>query len=351
MSRRRNAAGDSPSAELTRRSKWKRLRYARRASSSPLVRPSTLSRMTSMNVLSRSLVMPRMMRRSRWTRLTAVAEVAAMEKRDRWAEWILDRRFGGDPAAAEATLRKLGVVRDRVLDRAGIGESDVVLDVGAGDGLIAFGALARGDRRCEFVQAPAEDLAPIADESVDVVTTRSVIIYVEDKRRAFAEFFRVLRRGGRLSMFEPINRFGYPEPDGTWMGIEVGPVWELARRVRDRYNEMAGDEGPMLDFDERDLLELAHGAGFERADVLLEARIERGALWDAEPPTFDRLLNSAPNPNAPTFAEVLDAELDEEERERFLAYVRPRYEAGETVGRSAVAYLRATKRNGSSTRP
>ncbi len=297
-----------------------------------------------------------------------------MEKRDRWAEWILNRRFGGDPAAAEATLGKLGVVRDRVLDRAGIGESDVVLDVGAGDGLIAFGALdrgaarvilsdisqdlldvarelARGDRRCEFVQAPAEDLAPIADESVDVVTTRSVIIYVEDKRRAFAEFFRVLRRGGRLSMFEPINRFGYPEPDGTWMGIEVGPVWELARRVRDRYNEMAGDEGPMLDFDERDLLELAHGAGFERADVLLEARIERGALWDAEPPTFDRLLNIAPNPNAPTFAEVLDAELDEEERERFLAYVRPRYEAGETVGRSAVAYLRATKRNGSSTRP
>src|SRR5712691_8355859 len=294
--------------------------------------------------------------------------------RDRWAEWILSRRFGGDAAAAEATLRNLGVVRDRVLERAELKEGETLLDVGCGDGLIAFGALDRGagrvifsdvsqdlldmsrdlaggDPRCEFVQAGAEDLAPIADESVDIVTTRSVIIYVEEKRRAFTEFFRVLRPGGRLSMFEPINRFGNPEPDGTWLGIDVGPVWELARRVRDRYNEMAGDERTMLDFDERDLLEFAHEAGFESADVLLEARIERGALWDAEPPTFDRLLSIAPNPNAPTFAEVLDAELDEEERERFLAYVRPRYEAGETVGRSAVAYLRATKRNGSSTRP
>ena len=286
--------------------------------------------------------------------------------RDRWAEWILERRFGGDAEAARVSLEELGRVRDRVLDRAELQAGETLLDVGCGDGLIAFGALDRGaervifsdisqdlldvsrelasdDQRCEFVQATAEDLAPIADESVDVVTTRSVIIYVEDKRRAFAEFFRVLRPGGRLSMFEPINRFGYPEPDGTWMGMEVGPVWELARRVRDRYNEMSGDEGPMLDFDERDLLELAHAAGFERADVLLEARIERGCLWGQEPPPLEQLLRTAPNPNAPTFAEVLDAELHEEERERFLAYVRPRYEAGEMVGRSAVAYLRAHK--------
>lgn len=52
--------------------------------------------------------------------------------------------------------------------------------------------------RCEFALARAEDLAPIADESVDVVTTRSVIIYVprELKPLAFEEFFRVLRAGG-----------------------------------------------------------------------------------------------------------------------------------------------------------
>jgi ubiquinone/menaquinone biosynthesis C-methylase UbiE len=43
--------------------------------------------------------------------------------------------------------------------------------------------------------------------SVDVVTTRSVLIYVKDRARAFAEFARVLRPGGRTSLYEPINRF------------------------------------------------------------------------------------------------------------------------------------------------
>lgn len=285
---------------------------------------------------------------------------------DRWAEWILNRRFGGDAAAAEQSLAHLRKVRDRVLDRAELNEGETLLDVGCGDGLIAFGALERGaarvifsdvsqdlldvsqdlagaDPRAEFLRAGAEDLAPVPDESVDVVTTRSVIIYVDEKARAFAEFFRVLRPGGRLSMFEPINRFAYPEPEGVFGGIEMGEVWPLAKRVRDRYNAMTGDESAMIDFDERDLLELARGAGFDSTDVLFEARIERGLFWGQEPPPFEQLLNTAPNPNAPTYQEVLDAELAPAERERFLDYLQPRYEAHEMVGRSALAYLRAVK--------
>jgi arsenite methyltransferase len=40
------------------------------------------------------------------------------------------------------------------------------------------------------------------------LTTRSVLIYVADKAGAFREFHRVLRPGGRISLFEPINRYG-----------------------------------------------------------------------------------------------------------------------------------------------
>jgi arsenite methyltransferase len=289
--------------------------------------------------------------------------------RDRWAEWILERRFGGERAAAEEMIGHLRPVRERVLDRAELREGETLLDVGCGDGLIAFGALGRGagqvifsdvsqdllevcrglaagEPRAEFVAAAAEDLSPIADASVDVVTTRSVLIYVADKARAFAEFLRVLKPGGRLSAFEPINSFGYPERDGFWLGIDMSERRPLVRRLRDRYNAMAGCEDPMLDFDERDLLELAHAAGFESVDVLLEARIERGRLWGQEPPPFERLLKTAPNPNAPTLEEVLDAELDADERERFLAFVRTRFEAGQLVGRSAAAYLRARRATG-----
>jgi hypothetical protein len=53
--------------------------------------------------------------------------------RDMWAEWLLERRHGGDPEDLEATLDYLYPVRNRVLDNAGIGEGDVVLDVGTGE--------------------------------------------------------------------------------------------------------------------------------------------------------------------------------------------------------------------------
>jgi arsenite methyltransferase len=248
---------------------------------------------------------------------------------DPWASWILERRFG-DPSQAERVLQELAPVRDRVLEGAGVDEGDVVLDVGAGDGLIAFGALPLvGETgkvifadvsqelldvsrdlaqelcavdRCVFVLARAEDLGPITDASVDVVTTRSVVIYVEEKQRAFDEFHRVLRPGGRLSIFEPINRFAFPEPDGQFGGFDLSAVGPLVGRVKDTYNQLAGaGESTLIDFDERDLLAFAERAGFRKVELSYEVRIERGAgvHW-ASDVTWDAFLRIAPNPLAPS---------------------------------------------------
>ena len=63
--------------------------------------------------------------------------------RDQWASWILHRRDGGDPETRKAQLTELAEVREPVLRNAAVAEGDSVLDVGAGDGLIAFGALDR----------------------------------------------------------------------------------------------------------------------------------------------------------------------------------------------------------------
>jgi len=135
---------------------------------------------------------------------------------DKWAAWLLHRRDADDPEQRARTLEHLLPIRDRVLDGARIRPGDVVLDVGSGDGLIAFGALDRvgsdgrvvasdlsadlvdasrsiaeelgASDRVSFVVARAEDLEPIKSASVDVVTTRSVLIYVHDKEAAFRAF-------------------------------------------------------------------------------------------------------------------------------------------------------------------
>ncbi|HEX6708848.1 MAG TPA: methyltransferase domain-containing protein [Rubrobacter sp.] len=287
--------------------------------------------------------------------------------RDRWAAWLLERRHGGDPEALKATIDFLMPVRDRVLANAGLTGGETLLDVGAGDGLIAFGALDLvGDEgrvvfsdisqdlldhcrslalqmgvidQCEFVRAPAYDLSELEDASVDAVTTRSVLIYVKDKRRALEEFHRVLKPGGRLSIFEPINSFAYPEPQHLFSGTDVTAVADLAEKVKAVYaSRQPPDDSPMLDFDERDLFDLAERAGFEEIHLSFEARMFPGNVRN-DAREWESVLRSAPNPLAPTLGEAMAEALTPEEAKRFTVHLRPPVERGERMSRDAVAYL------------
>jgi len=72
---------------------------------------------------------------------------------DRWHRWLMDGRFGGDPAARDRLLTELLYpVRDTVLDKARLRPGDTVLDVGTGDGLIA-----RLEAFYESIQPPGAD--------------------------------------------------------------------------------------------------------------------------------------------------------------------------------------------------
>ena len=265
-------------------------------------------------------------------------------------------------------VSQLAGVRDRVLDRAELGAGDTMLDVGCGDGLIAFGAVDRvgpegkvifsdvsGDLlevcrrravdtgvadRCEFVQAGADRLDTLADGAVDAVTTRSVLIYVGDKAACFDEFHRVLRTGGRLSVYEPIN--GYPlwDADNTYCGYDVSPVADLSAKLMAAYDRVQPrGADPMSDFDERDLLRAAEQSGFGEIHLELRADIEPRL----QPTTWDGFLNSAPNPLLPTHAEAWATTLSADEAERLEAHLRPLVEAGIGRHRLAMAHLWATK--------
>jgi arsenite methyltransferase len=280
---------------------------------------------------------------------------------DCWADWIRTRRTGGDPEYEALMLEKLAQTRDRVLDGAELRPGETLLDVGCGNGLIGFGALDRGAgqvvfadvsapllddcaelasaagvlERCRFVEAPAEDLAAIGDASIDVVTTRSVLIYVVDKERAFREFHRVLRPGGRISLFEPINSFGMEERRRTW-GYDVeGGLFEKLNALFDGIQPLSD---PMLDFDERDLLAFAEKAGFFPIRLVYEAVIE-----PLERRRWETFVSSSWNPKVPTLAEAMEEALTAEERERLVSVLRPAVEEGRGVWQMGSAYLRATK--------
>ena len=280
---------------------------------------------------------------------------------DRWANWLRVRRTGGSEEARQATLQLLAPVRERVLDNAQLEPGELLLDVGCGDGLIGLGALDRGARvifsdiseEClsdcravagddaEYLRAAATDLGDVV---ADVVTTRSVLIYVDDKPKAFAEFFRVLRPGGRISIYEPINRFGSEERRRTYGFRSVDGIEELLARVVvaiDRGEEDAGGLDSMIDFDERDLLDLAEAAGFVDIRLELIAEVAKEPMWSSR--DWQVFLETSPNPLAPTFGEAMKDALTLEEAEQLTAVLRPQVERGEGTTRMARAFVSARK--------
>jgi len=287
---------------------------------------------------------------------------------DRWSEWLLRGREGGDPTLRQRFLAEVLLpARDQVLDRGRVDKGEVVLDVGAGDGLIAFGALDRVGptghvifsdvspdllqhcrslavelslaNRCSFFECPAQNLTSIADTSVDVVTARSVLIYVDNKRQALEEFYRVLRPQGRISIYEPINRLTYPDPANEWFGYDISPVRDLAERVKKTHVSLVGSLHAMLGFDERDLFSLAEQVGF----VELHLELHRRAARLNVPRSWASFSTSSPNPLSPTFGEVIDNALSPDEARRFTTHLRPLVEEGRRIERVALAHLWAER--------
>ena len=288
-------------------------------------------------------------------------------QRDIWSEWLLRRRFGGDAEQMKAQMVGLHRVRDKVLERTSLKDGEILLDVGCGDGLIAFGALERSNtvrvvfadisqdllhhaqdtaqklgafNRCQFICAPADNLSAMPNDSVDVVTTRSVLIYVQAKQHAFSEFYRVLRPEGRISIFEPINQFAVPEQPHRFLGYDVTPIAELAQKVKAVYQHRQPIESdPMFDFDERDLVAFTEQAGFREIHLELQIEVKpknKQANWDT-------MLRMALNPKLPTLEEAMQEALSYTERQAFTSHLRPLVDTGQGINREASAYLWATK--------
>ncbi len=239
-----------------------------------------------------------------------------------------------------------------MLDGAEVKHGQAVADVGAGTGLLTLGAVDRVGSEGDVIAldlsvdaleqlrtnttAPnisylvgQADVLPLRDASIDAVVTRSVLIYVHDKAEAAREFERVLRPGGRVSLFEPINSRNLR----LWQAVDLSPLGDLSERLQ-AWTEAfyANSADPMLNFDEADLERFFTNAGF--AEVALELETS-----EYEVPG-DRYLNQVGAPGRPTVLERWACDFAPDDVERLADFVR----AHTIKLRGTQAFLTAGKR-------
>lgn len=124
-----------------------------------------------------------------------------------------------------------------LVERLGLPEDSLVVDVGCGDGRHSYRLAERfgfsvvgvdpvqaptAARRVGFLRGAAEAL-PVEDESADLVWCRGVLVHVAELEQAYAEFHRVLRESGHALVYEMFatDRLEPREAEWLWRALGV----------------------------------------------------------------------------------------------------------------------------------
>ncbi len=166
----------------------------------------------------------------------------------------------------------------RVLEAAGVGGGDDVLDVACGTGVLARaatgivrpGGTVSGVDLSPAMLAIAENIEPEAawhqgdagalpfeDAGFDAVVSQFGLMFFPDRRAAIGEMLRVLRPGGRLAV-------------AVWDALEASPVYPIEVDILDRMAGSAAAEAlraPFVLGDKEALAELFRSAGVEAVEV------------------------------------------------------------------------------------
>ncbi len=264
---------------------------------------------------------------------------------------------------------------DRVLDLAQLAPDMTLLDVGSGDGAVAFRAiervgpglkvvltdisrelLARSQaeawrrevhEQCAFRKCAADCMPQVADGCIDVVVTRAALAYVADKPAALREFWRVLKVGGRIALAEPIFQYDAIETAALRLMAErsdAGAHSVLLRLIHRwkaaQYPDTPAGiaERPMTNFSERTLWEFVRSCGFKQMHMELHVDMQC-----APAQCWALFLDLSPHPLAPTLAEILAQQFSRREREILENTLRPSVESGNTLSTTYIAYFSALK--------
>ncbi len=221
------------------------------------------------------------------------------------AKWGIDFGDIGQDQVRAKLVKALGGTADQTFDEA--------LEIGSGTGYFSLnlmqqgiiGALTATDISPGMLEQLASTAAglgldevttvvteaevlPFDDESFDLVLGHAVLHHIPDLDRAFAEFRRVLRPGGRIVFAGEPSRYGdrlAAVPKRT--GVLVAPAWRRAVGARERaVAEADQSEGHSLEgevdvhaFAPADLRRLLERAGFEDRRVGGEELLANAWGW------------------------------------------------------------------------
>lgn len=283
---------------------------------------------------------------------------------ENWSQWLKQNRFAGQtPEMIEQTTKWLEAVRDVILVYAEIQPHETVLDIGTGEGLLAFKALemqnCKGnvifsdkfndcllncqrilDKSCvtegyQMLLCPCEHIA-LPESTVHKALMRSVLVHIVNKQPAINEIYRVLKPGGKFCAFEPIIRSNTR-------------YWEILDPAHiDKYNDFKKVENELMEnpldslcnFDQNTLKINLEIAGFSIPEVKLQ---EVKSSYVVQDGMVEKWFNNPPSPEQPTTKERYLKYFDEATVDKFISDAQ-KYLTGREINlKTNAVFINATK--------
>ena len=281
-----------------------------------------------------------------------------------WTDWLNNTRFSSFSEEQRAqTFGWLFSVRDRVLANAKLNSGNVVVDIGTGTGLLAFGAydilhgsglIIASDKfsdctdECrqiaqaigiksgfETLVSPADKL-DLPDCYADRIVMRSVLVHILDKEACIKEFFRVLKPGGILSFFEPIMSSNTKYSDL----VRPEEITDYEKFKDIEYDITHDKSDPITNFDEIELKGMLEKTGFSDINID-EDIISSTYVVDGE--SVPQWFNSQPSPGSLSLKGRFLKYVSEEVFERYLLELRKALHGREITVSTRSVYISAVK--------
>lgn len=281
-----------------------------------------------------------------------------------WTDWLNNTRFSAfSEEQRQQTFAWLFSVRDKILTKVDIQAGDVVVDIGTGTGLLAFGAyeILQGnglviasdkfsdctDECAQIAEAlgikkgfktlvSAADSLDLPSDYADKLVMRSVLVHILDKRSCAKEFYRVLKAGGVLSFFEPVmssNTKYYELIDPSDIDN-----YEKFKHIEDEITHSKDD--PITNFDEKTLVEIFKEARFSSVELEKDV-ISSTYVVNAQ--AIPHWFDAKPSPDATSLKEKFLTYVDEKEFLKWLSAIQKALDNKEITVSTNSAYIKAVK--------